>query len=553
MAGADGNWGCQQCGNVNFAIRNACNRCQAPNPTGAGFQQQSFQQHQQWMPGGKGASGKGAPIAGADGNWACPSCQNVNFAMRNACNRCQTPKPQERMQMFQGGRGPSGAPIAGADGNWSCPECQNINFPARGACNRCQAPKPQDSAPVAGHGGGGGKWACHSCQSMNFPNRMTCFRCAAERPHAGEDAELQELEQFFAQETGQGQQAPTRGAPVAGMDGNWACANCSNVNFAVRNACNRCQMPKPHEVQFQQPQQSSRGPGGAPTAGVDGNWGCPVCQNINFGMRTSCNRCQTPKPQDEMLAPQHMEPSHQGGRTQGGAPIAGLDGNWACPMCSNINFPMRTSCNRCQTPKPQDESTLDELANFFEAQVEHAAPQKGGKGPPMAGLDGNWACTNCSNVNFAIRNACNRCQMPKPQEYFQQHTGRALGGAPMAGVDGNWACVQCKNVNFAVRESCNRCQGPKSQSVFEGWGGGAAAAGAKGGGGKGKAPVAGVDGNWACPGCGNINFPMREACNRCQGPKPEEEMIWGGDDGELLNQLLQGDDSGPPGKRMKYE
>ena len=31
-------------------------------------------------------------------------------------------------------------------------------------------------------------------------------------------------------------------------------------------------------------------------SGVDGNWRCPQCQNINFGKRDRCNRCSCPKP-----------------------------------------------------------------------------------------------------------------------------------------------------------------------------------------------------------------------------------------------------------------
>lgn len=32
-------------------------------------------------------------------------------------------------------------------------------------------------------------------------------------------------------------------------------------------------------------------------------------------------------------------------------------------------------------------------------------------GPPVAGVDGNWKCEDpeCSNVNFAHRSNCNRC------------------------------------------------------------------------------------------------------------------------------------------------
>jgi len=35
------------------------------------------------------------------------------------------------------------------------------------------------------------------------------------------------------------------------------------------------------------------------------------------------------------------------------------------------------------------------------------------------------------------------------------------GGPPIAGVDGNWKCNSCNNVNFAQREKCNRCGGDK--------------------------------------------------------------------------------------------
>merc|ERR1712100_233872 len=85
-----------------------------------------------------------------------------------------------------------------------------------------------------------------------------------------------------------------------------------------------------------------------------------------------------------------------------------------------------------------------------------------------------------------------------------------------------------KNVNFAVREACNRCQEPKPQGDYglapayapQAYAPAYAPAPQQNAGGGGKAPVAGVDGNWACPQCQNVNFAVREVCNRCQAPKP---------------------------------
>jgi len=41
-------------------------------------------------------------------------------------------------------------------------------------------------------------------------------------------------------------------------------------------------------------------------------------------------------------------------------------------------------------------------------------------------------------------------------------TSRGNGKAPVDGVDGNWKCVSCGNVNFASRTKCNRCGAEKT-------------------------------------------------------------------------------------------
>lgn len=44
-----------------------------------------------------------------------------------------------------------------------------------------------------------------------------------------------------------------------------------------------------------------------------------------------------------------------------------------------------------------------------------------------------------------------------------QKRPRGAGG-PQPGIDGNWMCTGCKNVNLAFRTECNRCKKPKAES-----------------------------------------------------------------------------------------
>eukprot|EP00930_Biecheleria_cincta_P072217 TRINITY_DN59650_c0_g1_i1.p1 TRINITY_DN59650_c0_g1~~TRINITY_DN59650_c0_g1_i1.p1 ORF type:complete len:439 (-),score=63.82 TRINITY_DN59650_c0_g1_i1:147-1436(-) len=426
-----------------------------------------------------------APVAGVNGAWQCVACPNVNFAMREACNRCSTPKPAEQLPPPQQAFG--SAPVAGDNGNWQCSVCQNVNFPMREACNRCHTSKEQatyDAAPTWEQGGAQGKGG------------------------AGR-------------------------APVAGENGNWACASCGNVNFPTREVCNRCQTPKVVE--------SPRG--SAPVAGENGNWACPSCQNVNFPARLACNRCQMPRPEESS------------NYSAASPRIAQRAGAWSCHTCQNVNVAV---CNRCQTPQVQGSAEeVGELHNLLAqrdrqlrerdhkiAALEAALDQQlfqqevadwGGAtkgGAPVAGVDGNWQCPSCQNVNFAVRDACNRCKMPRPAAH-----PRAPSGAPVAGVNGNWLCSQCQNVNFAVRDACNKCAAPRSTAELAPSNGGGKA------GSKGRAPVPGENGNWFCQGCGNVNFPMRDMCNRCQSPKPAEEFDES--DQSLMDELLQ------PAKRAR--
>lgn len=106
----------------------------------------------------------------------------------------------------------------------------------------------------------------------------------------------------------------------------------------------------------------------------------------------------------------------------GGAPLEGVDGNWRCDMCSNINFGKRLSCHRCGAQKPSAEAIERRLSEINERRtVTAVTPGADGrlpyvkkavnhKGEPLVGIDGNWKCGSCGNSNFGDRMSCHRCK-----------------------------------------------------------------------------------------------------------------------------------------------
>ncbi len=215
-------WDCPECNNSNFARRTECNRCQAPKPEGGGrsgsqrrndrqggFQrrddrQGGFQRRDDRRDGGfrndrrdDRRNGRSQDRSTNANDWTCPACNNSNFSFRNACNRCEAPRPgggggdrrggnrsNDRNQSFQrrddrrGGdrrdgfrndrRGDRRDDRRGGDrggrqqgGNfntndWTCPACNNSNFSFRDACNRCEAPRPGGGGRSGGRERNGG-------------------------------------------------------------------------------------------------------------------------------------------------------------------------------------------------------------------------------------------------------------------------------------------------------------------------------------------------------------------------------------------------------------
>jgi len=144
-----GCWTCGLCGNVNYPERTHCNsrKCGKPRTE---LPQKNFGYyggvHQQGAASGKG-SGKGAVAAKhPPGSWICASCQNVNYPQRGVCNGKNGTCGLAREDVDGGliGAAATGANGEVPEGSWVCPTCSNVNWPSRTACNKrgCGQPKP---------------------------------------------------------------------------------------------------------------------------------------------------------------------------------------------------------------------------------------------------------------------------------------------------------------------------------------------------------------------------------------------------------------------------
>jgi len=307
------------------------------------------------------------------GDWVCPACSNLNYANRMVCNRCGSAKqgahgmaggvgmpgampgygkasafslpPQNQRAAPYGGRAKGSATPASAmkPGDWCCPLCFNHNFADKFACNRCHAPKNpmmhgQAGAfgkGTAGANGGGdvrpGDWVCHACKNNNYANREVCNKCGIPKS-------------TFISKTGL-------------RPGDWICPQCQNHNWADKANCQKCQAPRTA--------QSIQA-----AAEKGGDWVCHACKNVNYASREVCNRCQIP-------------------RTTFISKTGLRAGDWICPQCQNHNWADKGVCGKCSTPR-----SLDSVST------------KGMK-------PGDWLCTFCSNHNFADKARCNRCQSAK--------------------------------------------------------------------------------------------------------------------------------------------
>ena len=175
----EGDWDCEGCGSSNFSWRGSCYRCGGDRPASAGPIPERSAPSSSSYGRERSFGDRGDRFerrAPSPGDWFCGSCGRDNFARRDSCFSCGTPRAADARIVPGDPRGAAGGSSFGdrrpprqvsegggppppREGDWPCPDCGFSNFASRASCFRCGGGRPASAGPIPerrSYGGGGG-------------------------------------------------------------------------------------------------------------------------------------------------------------------------------------------------------------------------------------------------------------------------------------------------------------------------------------------------------------------------------------------------------------
>lgn len=262
-------------------------------------------------------------------DWMCRNvtCGTVNDGATDTCRTCLTKV---------------------SPSNWICEMCTGINYKLRAQCFVCKTAIPLS-------------WQCSSCHKKTSVYDIVCRNCNAERPKMKPTLGKDGLPLVGS--------TKVRVSKIARTD--WICLQCHKANHSRREACVKCEAPRP---------SLAPDPNNGHTYAVpigDNNWTCKGCQATNFRTRNDCWQCGQVNPE--------------------GAASSGIDDSTTAPSIDEEGFQPEKA--RLETDEERNQKWVSEWST--------------GKGQSKIGDDAEWICATCMHRNFKENKDCHKCFTPK--------------------------------------------------------------------------------------------------------------------------------------------
>ncbi|KAI9034396.1 hypothetical protein DFJ74DRAFT_762997 [Hyaloraphidium curvatum] len=240
-----------------------------------------------------------------------------------------------------------------------------------------------------------------------------------------------------------GQQAQgyrKQGLSTRVLPGDWRC-HCGVNNFASRTSCIACGSAAGSGPTSPDGSHSSDG-GRHQANSRPGDWYCqdPSCRYHNYSTRSTCHRCNAPKPEyadsegeieQRADSPGAYSSGYEGqspSRPQGPAQLAPFA---AMPTPPGMPYPM--SMYGMQAAAMAGQPVLFPAQRppvpYFPYNAVAAAPRFGQ--PPVQMKKGDWICS-CGDLNFARRDRCRMCGLPGGDGYHARMAAAAAAAQQAA-------------------------------------------------------------------------------------------------------------------------
>lgn len=354
------------------------------------------------------------------GDWFCPDCNEINFATRNICFRCNIKRPanikrvqrdsRDYKRRSKGRNSSSHNHNNSRDDDWMCPMCQFSNWASRDQCFKCKNLKPaqppmplqmtgMNSSTASSDAGGPQPGMMHPGMmnammmnpamfqgAMNFMNPAMSPLGGAGFPHQQQQFNFgipacpppspipPNQNNGMQKSTSNEAESETSHDSAGGATPNETMTNSNNSSVDTQNAI--------YNPAFSHPGGGFYPPGSAMPGSPMSHGGMMMPfmmpnQMMNNGMGGFFNM---PQQQQNITQPKVVKQMEDGlsywicqtcntHNFHNGSQCHGCGRSWICPNCRFNNYAFRNECLRCKTMKPHEPP-----ANFVAQQQPISAP-----------------------------------------------------------------------------------------------------------------------------------------------------------------------------------